>query len=64
MMESGVPLCNNCGEGVGLDSKGEVFVACHECNFPLCRSCFDYEINQGRNACLQCAAPYSGISLT
>lgn len=61
-MESGVPLCNNCGERVGLDSKGEVFVACHECNFPLCRSCFDYEINQGRNACLRCAAPYTETS--
>ncbi|GAB4827190.1 Cellulose synthase A catalytic subunit 8 [UDP-forming] [Ancistrocladus abbreviatus] len=58
MMESGVPQCNTCGEQVGLDSNGEVFVACHECNFPVCKACVDYEIREGRKACLHCGAPY------
>lgn len=58
MMESGDPLCNTCGEQLGLNSNGEVFVACHECNYPICRSCFDHEIKEGRTACLRCGTPY------
>nr|XP_016511297.1 PREDICTED: cellulose synthase A catalytic subunit 8 [UDP-forming]-like [Nicotiana tabacum] len=59
MMESGVPICNICGEQVGLENtNGEVFVACHECNYPVCKSCLHYEIKEGRNACLRCATPY------
>ncbi|XP_042484749.1 cellulose synthase A catalytic subunit 8 [UDP-forming] [Macadamia integrifolia] len=58
MMESGVPLCHSCGESVGLGSNGEVFVACHECNFPMCRSCVEYELKDGRKVCLKCGAPY------
>uniref|UniRef100_A0A5B7BKR1 Cellulose synthase n=1 Tax=Davidia involucrata TaxID=16924 RepID=A0A5B7BKR1_DAVIN len=62
MMESGVPICNTCGEQVGLNSNGEVFVACHECNFPICKSCVDYDIKEGRTACLRCGAPYDEMS--
>ncbi|KAL7212801.1 hypothetical protein ACSBR2_015478 [Camellia fascicularis] len=58
MMQSGVPVCNTCGEQVGLNSNGEVFVACHECSFPICKSCFDADIKEGRTACLRCHAPY------
>ncbi|KAK7245531.1 hypothetical protein RIF29_40377 [Crotalaria pallida] len=58
MMESGVHFCNSCGEQVGVDANGEVFVACHECYFPICKACFDYEINEGRNHCLRCGTPY------
>ncbi|CAL5345180.1 unnamed protein product [Camellia sinensis] len=58
MMQSGVPICNTCGEQVGLNSNGEVFVACHECSFPICKSCFDADIKEGRTACLRCHAPY------
>lgn len=58
MMESGIPICNTCGEQVGLTPKGEVFVACHECNFPICHHCLDYDIKEGRNACIRCASPY------
>jgi len=58
MMESGVPICSTCGEQVGLNSNGEVFVACHECNIPICKSCFDYEIKEGRSSCFRCGAPY------
>ncbi|KAK7302969.1 hypothetical protein RJT34_13866 [Clitoria ternatea] len=59
MMESAVHLCNSCGEQVGLDANGEVFVACHECYFPICKACFEYEINEGRRVCLRCATPYA-----
>lgn len=64
MMESEMPICNTCGEQVGLTSKGEVFVACHECNYPICHHCFDYDIKEGRNACIRCANPYTpGIQI-
>ncbi|KAL1560345.1 Cellulose synthase A catalytic subunit 8 [UDP-forming] [Salvia divinorum] len=59
MMESGIPICNTCGEQVGLNSKGEVFVACNECNYPICHHCLDYEIKEGRTACIRCATPYA-----
>lgn len=61
MMESGDPICNTCGEQLGLNSNGEVFVACHECNYPICRSCFDCEIKEGQTSCLRCGTPYGGI---
>ncbi|GFZ06153.1 cellulose synthase family protein [Actinidia rufa] len=62
MMESGVPICETCGEQVGLNPNGGVFVACHECNFPICKSCFDYRINEGHSSCLRCGAPYDDNS--
>ncbi|XP_072995318.1 cellulose synthase A catalytic subunit 4 [UDP-forming] [Typha latifolia] len=60
MMESGVPLCNSCGEPVGFSSpsSGDVFVACHGCNYPICRTCLDEEIKEGRGSCLGCGEPY------
>ncbi|GAU35477.1 hypothetical protein TSUD_384320 [Trifolium subterraneum] len=59
MMESGVSFCNSCGEQVGVDANGEVFVACHECYFPICKACVDYEISEGRSVCLRCGNPYA-----
>ncbi|KAJ8437572.1 hypothetical protein Cgig2_005323 [Carnegiea gigantea] len=58
MMQSRVPQCGTCGEQVGFDSNGDVFVACHECNFPVCKACVDYEIKEGKKACFRCGAPY------
>ncbi|XP_058092671.1 cellulose synthase A catalytic subunit 8 [UDP-forming] [Magnolia sinica] len=58
MMESGAPPCSTCGEPVGFEENGEAFVACHDCNFPICRSCFDYELKEGGKCCLRCGAPY------
>ncbi|XP_051126205.1 cellulose synthase A catalytic subunit 8 [UDP-forming] [Andrographis paniculata] len=58
MMESGVPMCHICGEEIGLNSKGEVFVACHECNYAICQHCRDYEAKEGRNACARCGTSY------
>ncbi|GAB2298579.1 Cellulose synthase A catalytic subunit 8 [UDP-forming] [Dionaea muscipula] len=62
MESAGVPLCNTCGEQLpGIEPNGEVFVACHECNFPMCKACLEYEIKEGRKACLRCSAPYDEI---
>ncbi|XAR66591.1 Cellulose synthase (UDP-forming) [Bertholletia excelsa] len=58
MMKSGVPLCHTCGDQVGFNSNGELFVGCHECNFPICKSCLEYEIKEGRSSCLRCGTPY------
>ncbi|XP_020105544.1 cellulose synthase A catalytic subunit 4 [UDP-forming] [Ananas comosus] len=60
MMESGAPLCNACGEPVGFaaSSDGELFVACHGCNYPLCRTCVDEEIREGRSSCFRCGERY------
>ncbi|CAN0853534.1 Cellulose synthase A catalytic subunit 8 [UDP-forming] [Linum grandiflorum] len=58
MMEPGAPVCNTCGEAVGLNPNGELFVACHECNFPMCKSCVEYETKEGRKSCLRCSSPY------
>ncbi|KAK1382156.1 Cellulose synthase [Heracleum sosnowskyi] len=62
MMQSGVPTCITCGEQVGLDHNGEVFVACHECSYPICKSCFEYDLKDGSSSCLRCGAPYDEIS--
>ncbi|KAK4421144.1 Cellulose synthase A catalytic subunit [UDP-forming] [Sesamum alatum] len=62
MMESGLPMCSTCGEQVGLSANGEVFVACQECNYPICQHCLDYEIKEGRNACIRCGTPYNDDS--
>ncbi|KAI3824500.1 hypothetical protein L1987_05960 [Smallanthus sonchifolius] len=51
------PICNICSEQIGE------FVGCRECNFPICRSCLDYEVKEGITACMRCGAPYDG-SLT
>ncbi|PON41142.1 Cellulose synthase [Parasponia andersonii] len=59
MMQSGVPVCNTCSEQVGFDANGEAFVACHECNFPICKDCLNYELKEGRKVCLRCGTPYA-----
>ncbi|CAL9165958.1 unnamed protein product [Musa hybrid cultivar] len=63
MTESGVPLCGACGEPVGFSSSAkeeeeEVFVACNNCNYPLCATCLEDEIRKGRDSCLHCGEPY------
>ncbi|XP_050935714.1 cellulose synthase A catalytic subunit 8 [UDP-forming] [Cucumis melo] len=58
MMVSDVPICHTCGEPVGVDGNGEVFVACHECHFPICKVCVQYDIKEGRNVCLRCGSPF------
>ncbi|KAH0920429.1 hypothetical protein HID58_028089 [Brassica napus] len=46
MMESKSPVCNTCGEETGVESNGEFFVACHECSFPICKACVEYEFKE------------------
>ncbi|KAK0580158.1 hypothetical protein LWI29_037270 [Acer saccharum] len=58
MMQPGDPICNTCGEQVGFNANGEPFVACHECNFPICKACFDEEIKEDRKVCMRCGVPY------
>ncbi|CAJ1938676.1 unnamed protein product [Sphenostylis stenocarpa] len=58
MVQSDAPLCNTCGEQVGLNDNGEVFVACRECNFPICKDCFEHEINEDHRVCMKCGTPY------
>lgn len=60
MMESRSPICNTCGEDIGVKSNGEFFVACHECSFPICKACLEYEFKEGRRICLRCGNPYDG----
>jgi len=60
MMESRSPICNTCGEEIGVKSNGEFFVACHECSFPICKACLEYEFKEGRRICLRCGNPYDG----
>ncbi|KAK2384340.1 cellulose synthase A catalytic subunit 3 [UDP-forming] [Trifolium repens] len=60
MMPSGAPLCNICGEQLVLGENGEMIVACHECNYPICKACFEHEMNEGHKVCLKCGTPYEG----
>lgn len=60
MMESKSPVCNTCGEEIGVKPNGEFFVACHECSFPICKACLEYEFKEGRRICLRCGNPYDG----
>ncbi|WZY89904.1 hypothetical protein YC2023_046639 [Brassica napus] len=46
MMESKSPVCNTCGEETGVESNREFFVACHECSFPICKACVEYEFKE------------------
>ncbi|CAA7059795.1 unnamed protein product [Microthlaspi erraticum] len=58
MMESKSPVCNTCGEEIGVKPNGDFFVACQECSFPICKACLEYEFKEGRRICLRCGNPY------
>eukprot|EP00249_Psilotum_nudum_P010702 c22707_g1_i1 orf=736-4026(+) len=51
-------VCQICGDDVGFTPDGEIFVACHECGFPVCRPCYEYERKDGNKACPQCKTKY------
>ncbi|KAL8473748.1 hypothetical protein ACS0TY_029882 [Phlomoides rotata] len=55
--------CQICGDEVGvLDEKtNEPFVACNECAFPICKSCYKYERKEGNQACPQCKTRFKRI---
>ncbi|KAF6156248.1 hypothetical protein GIB67_030251 [Kingdonia uniflora] len=50
--------CEVCSDEIGLKEDGEVFVACYECRFPVCRPCYDYERSEGNQCCPQCNTHY------
>ncbi|KAG2700100.1 hypothetical protein I3760_07G217500 [Carya illinoinensis] len=51
-------ICQICGDTVGLTASGDVFVACNECAFPVCRPCYEYERKDGNQSCPQCKTRY------
>lgn len=54
-------ICQICGDGIEITDDGEIFVACNECAFPVCRACYQYERKEGNQACPQCKTRYKRI---
>lgn len=54
-------VCHICGEDVGTTPTGDVFVACNECGYPVCRDCYEYERKEGNKSCPQCKTRYKRL---
>lgn len=54
-------ICQICGDTVGITANGDVFVACNECAFPVCRPCYEYERRDGNQCCPQCKSRYKRL---
>lgn len=54
-------ICHICEDGIEITDDGEIFVACNECAFPVCRACYQYERKEGNQACPQCKTRYKRI---
>lgn len=54
-------ICQICGDDVGLTADGELFVACNECAFPVCRTCYEYEREEGNQVCPQCKTRFKRL---
>ncbi|KAH8490895.1 hypothetical protein H0E87_023144 [Populus deltoides] len=54
-------ICHICGDDVGLTVDGELFVACNECAFPICRTCYEYERREGNQVCPQCKTRFKRL---
>lgn len=54
-------ICQICGDDVGLTGEGELFVACNECAFPICRTCYEYERREGSQVCPQCKTRFKRL---
>ncbi|CAI9759792.1 unnamed protein product [Fraxinus pennsylvanica] len=54
-------ICQICGDEVGLTVDGELFVACNECAFPICRTCYEYERREGSQVCPQCKTRFKRL---
>ncbi|XP_019199771.1 PREDICTED: cellulose synthase A catalytic subunit 2 [UDP-forming]-like [Ipomoea nil] len=54
-------ICQICGDEIEITIDGELFVACNECAFPVCRPCYEYERREGNQACPQCKTRYKRI---
>ncbi|KAL6518502.1 Cellulose synthase A catalytic subunit 2 UDP-forming [Orobanche gracilis] len=53
--------CQICEDEVEITIDGELFVACNECAFPVCRTCYEYERKEGNQSCPQCKTRYKRI---
>jgi uncharacterized protein (DUF983 family) len=58
LQPSSSETCQICGDNVGKTTNGDLFVACNECAFPVCRPCYEYERKDGNQACPQCNTRY------
>ncbi|OIS96747.1 PREDICTED: probable cellulose synthase A catalytic subunit 3 [UDP-forming] isoform X1 [Nicotiana attenuata] len=54
-------ICKICDDDVGLTIDGEPFVACNDCAFPVCRTCYDYERREGSQVCPQCKTRFKRL---
>ncbi|KAI4366235.1 hypothetical protein MLD38_022134 [Melastoma candidum] len=54
-------VCQICGDDVGLTAEGELFVACNECAFPICSTCYEYERREGSQVCPQCKTRFKRL---
>ena len=54
-------VCEICGDATGLTVDGDLFVACNECGFPVCRPCYEYERREGTQQCPQCKTRYKRL---
>lgn len=54
-------ICQICGDDVGVTFEGDLFVACNECSYPVCRPCYEYERKEGSQACPQCKTYYKRL---
>lgn len=61
MRELSGQICQICGDEIEITVEGELFVACNECAFPVCRTCYEYERSEGSQACPQCKTRYKRI---
>lgn len=61
MKNVGGQVCQICGDNVGTTAKGEPFVACDVCAFPVCRPCYEYERKDGNQSCPQCKTRYKRL---
>lgn len=56
--------CEICGDEIGITVAGDLFVACNECGFPVCRPCYEYERREGSQLCPQCKTRYKRLKGT
>ncbi|XP_061365416.1 probable cellulose synthase A catalytic subunit 3 [UDP-forming] [Gastrolobium bilobum] len=54
-------ICQLCGDDIGVNVDGDLFVACNECAFPVCRDCYEYERREGNHVCPQCKTRYKRL---
>ncbi|KAG5047676.1 hypothetical protein JHK86_017082 [Glycine max] len=54
-------ICQLCGDDIGVNEDGDLFVACNECAFPVCKSCYEYERREGNQVCPQCKTRFKRL---